>query len=75
MMSDIRRFETFRFLGDRQSMEVYDTEDAFEHEALKHAVEVRDLAERNLIQSFAPDTVAEARNRGFSPVRLASPDQ
>jgi len=50
-------------------MIVYDCDDANQLARLESRLGDDDLLGRNLIQSFGPDTLAEARNRGF---RLAS---
>lgn len=49
-------------------MVVHDTDDAAQLVALEARIESALLYERNLLQSFAPDELAEARNRGFKPV-------
>jgi len=57
------RFEDFRFLGDKRSQVVYDldaTDDATE-------ARVAELLESEQFAAFAPDTLAEARNRGYRP--------
>ena len=59
------RFEGFRYLGDKRNQRVYDL-DGEGHE-LEAAVAELIASERFL--SFAPDTLAEARNRGY---RLAA---
>jgi hypothetical protein len=46
-------------------MVVYDTDDADEADRLLSRIDGDDLLERNLLQTFGPDTLAEARNRGF----------
>ena len=46
-------------------MVVYDCDDDEQYVALSERVENDDLVRRLLVQSFAPDTAAEARNRGF----------
>ena len=66
-MSRLKRFEQHRFIGDRSTMKVYDCDDAEQFADLSERVEAHGLYERNLIQTFAPDEVAEARNRSFSP--------
>ena len=63
----LKRFEDFRFVGDRVEMVVYDTSDAEQLTQLQGKVEAGGLADRNLLQTFAPDTPVEARNRGFKP--------
>lgn len=67
-MSRLPRFEGYRFIGTRDTMRVYDCDDGDEFEELTRRVEEDDLGDRLLLQSFAPDSVAEARNRGFQPV-------
>lgn len=46
-------------------MIVYDCDDATQFESLTSAVSALRLDLSNLIQTFAPDTLPEARNRGF----------
>lgn len=67
-MSRLTRFENFRFVGARDTMRVFDCEDADQFEMLEQRVAEGDLVERKLLQSFGPDTLEEARNRGFKPV-------
>ncbi len=67
-MSRLSRFEEYRFIGTRDTMRVYDSDDDEQLGSLQTRVEEDDLLERKLLQSFAPDTVDEARNRGFRPV-------
>ncbi len=64
-MSRLGRFEDYRFIGVRDTMVVYDCDDEEQFEELSERVDQEQLVERKLIQSFAPDTVDEARNRGF----------
>lgn len=64
-MGRLRRFADHRFVGLRDEMRVYDCDDEAQFEALRARVEGEDLVARSLLASFAPDTVAEARNRGF----------
>ncbi len=49
-------------------MVVYDCDDAEEFAALEARMAADELLDRNLVQSFAPDDAAEARNRGFTEV-------
>ncbi|MGD2060005.1 MAG: hypothetical protein PVF87_04000 [Acidimicrobiia bacterium] len=67
-MSRLSRFEEYRYVGTRDDMKVYDCDDAKQFETLQGRVTDEDLVSRTLLQSFAPDTVVEARNRGFKPV-------
>ena len=46
-------------------MVVYDCDDSDQLARLQARLGEDDLLGRNLIQSFGPDTLAEARNRGF----------
>jgi hypothetical protein len=50
-------------------MRVYDCDDPAQLEELKQRVAEDDLLDRLQLQSFAPDTVEEAANRGFRPLR------
>jgi hypothetical protein len=47
-------------------MVLHDCDDAGQFAALEARVAADDLERRNLLASFGPDTLAEARNRGFS---------
>ena len=64
-MARLRRFEEHRFVGTRDDMVVYDTDEDGHSSALSERVDDEELLARNLLQTFGPDTVAEARNRGF----------
>ncbi len=68
-MSRLRRFEHHRFIGARDTMVVYDGDDPDQLAELTARVEESGLFDRNLLQTFGPDTLAEARNRGFTPRR------
>ena len=57
------RFEHFRFLGDKRTQRVYDLDD-YDNPAV-----IDELMESEQYASFGPDTLAEARNRGYRPVR------
>lgn len=59
------KFEGHRYLGDKRTFRLYDTEDDAQLEEIK-SVPIEKIA------SFGPDTVDEARNRGFRPVRAVS---
>ncbi len=66
-MPRLRRFESHRFVGTRDTMRVYDCDDPDQFAVLEARVESDDLLGRTLLQAFAPDTEAEARNRSFRP--------
>jgi hypothetical protein len=70
-VSRLHRFEDFRHIGTRDDMVVYDCDDQSQYETLESRLD-EDLLARNLLQSFAPDTLDEARNRGFRPLRVHS---
>lgn len=67
-MSRLSRFEDYRFIGTKDTMRVYDSDDEEQFAALEKRVTEDDLVGRLLVQSFAPDTLTEARNRCFKPV-------
>lgn len=48
-------------------MVFYDCDDEQQFAELETRVEADDLLGRALLSSFAPDSPAEARNRGFRP--------
>ncbi|MFQ5553962.1 MAG: hypothetical protein ACE5GC_01165 [Acidimicrobiia bacterium] len=66
-MSRLRRFEQHRFVGTRDGMVVYDCDDAAQFALLETRVKEEGLLEENALQTFGPDELAEARNRGFQP--------
>jgi hypothetical protein len=49
-------------------MRVYDSDDADQFTELEELVTEGDLVGLNLVQSFSPDSLDEAANRGFRPV-------
>jgi len=53
------KFEHHQFVGDKRTQKVYDI-DATTDEAA-----VNELLESERYISFSPDTLAEARNRGY----------
>ena len=67
-MSRLARFEDYRFIGTKDTMRVYDSDDPDQFEELESRVGGEDLVGRLMVQAFAPDTLDEARNRGFKPV-------
>ena len=66
-MSRLERFAEHRFVGTRDDMRVYDCDDESSFSIVQRRFVDEGLLGRNLVQSFAPDTLAEARNRGFRP--------
>jgi hypothetical protein len=67
-MSRLSRFEHYRYVGARDTMRVYDCDDEVQSADLEGRVRSEQLLTRDLLQGFAPDTLEEARNRGFNPV-------
>ncbi|MCZ7531667.1 MAG: hypothetical protein M5U31_15820 [Acidimicrobiia bacterium] len=65
-MSRPTRFEHFRYLGDKRTQVVYDLDLSDDPDV---AAEVEDLMESEQFAAFGPDTLAEARNRGYRPHR------
>ena len=65
-MSRPSRFESFRYLGDKRSQLVYDLD--LVDDAALHPI-IDELMASEAFASFAPDTLAEARNRGYRPHR------
>lgn len=57
------RFEHHRFLGDKRTQVVYDLDLADGDPAL--AKEIAELVASEQFAAFGPDTLAEARNRGY----------
>ena len=55
------RFRRHRWLGDKRSMVVHDLD------AAVPACAVEDLLAAERFASFGPDSLAEARNRGYRP--------
>ncbi len=60
------RFEHHRFVGDKRTQVVYDLDDP----SLDKSV-VEDLVAHGQLLAFAPDSLAEARNRGYRLARLS----
>lgn len=58
------RFESFRYLGDKRTQIVYDL-DLVDNAGLQSAID--DLMASEAFAAFSPDTLAEARNRGYRP--------
>lgn len=60
------RFEHNRYVGDKRTQVVYDLDTVAE--------EIMDeLLEARTYLTFGPDTLAEARNRGYRPHATCSP--
>lgn len=68
-MSRLPRLEEHRFVGVRDTMRVYDCDVEGEYEALQLRMVRDQLIQSKLVQTFAPDTLLEAKNRGFRGLR------
>jgi hypothetical protein len=61
------KFEHFRYVGDKRSQRVYDLDLYGTDERVTANVDA--LLEAETFAAFAPDTLVEARNRGYRPDR------
>lgn len=59
-MARASRFQAFRWVGDKRTQLVYDTD-----EWVDQAV-IDEIVGSGVGTCFAPDTLAEARNRGYT---------
>ena len=60
------RFEHTRFLGDKRTQLVYDLD------SWSDATVIDEIVAAEVGTSFGPDTLAEARNRGYALAREGS---
>ena len=67
-MNRLNRFEHHRYVGLRLNMKVYDCDDKIQFDQLNNKIGENDFLKLNLIQSFSPDSIDEAKNRGFKPI-------
>jgi hypothetical protein len=63
-MSRPTRFEDFQYVGDKRTQVVYDLDEP----SLDPAI-VEELMASEQFICFGPDTLLEARNRGYKPHR------
>jgi hypothetical protein len=66
-MSRPTAFEHHRYVGDKRRQVVYDLDLADDDPEVADAV--AELMRSEQFAGFAPDTLAEARNRGYRPHR------
>ena len=66
-MSRPTRFEHFQYLGDKRNQVVYDLDLADGNDEVSAAID--ELLASEQFAAFGPDTLAEARNRGYHPHR------
>ena len=58
-------FAHHRFIGDKRPQQVYDLDEVADVEAM--AIVLDELMSSERFLCFGPDTLAEARNRGYRP--------
>lgn len=58
-MERLGKFEHHRYVGDKRTQIVYDIDET------TNEAKVNELLESEQFISFSPDTLAEARNRGY----------
>jgi hypothetical protein len=58
-MERLGRFEHNRFVGDKRTQRVHDIDHAVDEDA------IADMVQAEAFICFGPDTLAEARNRGY----------
>lgn len=64
LMDRPKEYHEFRFIGDKRTQLVYDLDADYPQEVID------ELIESEQVGTFGPDTLPEARNRGY---RLAKP--
>ena len=69
-MSRPARFEDFRYLGDKRTQVVHD----LDRDDPESQSRVAELIASERFAAFGPDTLAEARNRGYRPFEPAPSD-
>lgn len=62
-MSRPKQFEHHRYMGDKRTQRVYDLDNVTDPEA------IADILRAETFICFGPDTLAEARNRGYKPAK------
>ena len=62
-MSRPVRFEHYRYVGDKRSQIVHDLDNSTD------ACAIDELMQSEQFLAIAPESIAEARNRGFKPCR------
>jgi hypothetical protein len=62
------RFEHNRWLGDKRNLRVHDLD------AMTSDCNIEELMSAETFLSFGPDTLDEARNRGYRPCRHCTAD-
>ena len=60
------RFEEHRYVGDKRNQVVHDLD------AIEDPDHIADLMAARTYLAFGPDTLAEARNRGYHPCKVCA---
>ena len=68
-MSRPLRFEHFQHVGDKRTQIVHDLDNA------KDACAIDELMTSEQFLAISPDTIPEARNRGYKPCRHCIPSK
>jgi hypothetical protein len=71
-MSRLSRFDSYRFVGVRDTMRFYDCDDENQFAELSRRIDEDDLVGKDMVQVFAPDVATEALNRGFRAIATPS---
>jgi len=58
-MNRPKKYAEHRYVGDKRTQVVYDLDDITDESVIE------ELVESELVATFGPDTLAEARNRGY----------
>lgn len=66
------KFEHYRYVGDKRNQRVYDLDLYDSDPTVKELVD--ELMEAETFIGFAPQNLAEARNRGYKPHKSIRPD-
>lgn len=61
-----KQFSEFRYIGDKRTQRVYDLDAEYDADVIDELVGSEQVA------TFGPDTLPEARNRGYRLVKPAS---
>jgi hypothetical protein len=67
------KFEHYRYVGDKRNQRVYDLDMYGTDEGVTAKVDA--LLEAETFAAFSPDTLVEARNRGYRPDRSIKQDE
>jgi len=70
-VSRLSRFDSYRFVGVRDTMRFFDCDDEDQFAELSRRVDEEGLVGRDMVQVFAPDTPVEAMNRGYRPIAVS----